>query len=97
LEVTEGGALEGWGGGSFRVGSSVIGWEVKSGLFWIHSFRCGGGHSAAALVQATRNKARSLGFSKVFWQVVPETGAAMLKTLAKGRAKIDYIQMFMEV
>ncbi len=99
LKVEEGGPLDGWGGGSFGVGESVIGWDVRGELFWVHSFRCLGDRLAAArLVQAVRKKARELGFSKMFWQVIPDiSGTAMLKTLAKGRAKVDYVQMYLEV
>lgn len=98
LPVAAGPALPGWGGGSFRLGENILGWDIRNGVYWVHSFSCGGNDAAAAaLVQAARKHCKACGFSKMFWQVFPESGGAMLKSLAKGRAKIDYIQMYLEV
>ena len=93
------GPLVGWGGGSFWCGDSVIGWDERHGCFWVHSFRCvGDRHEAAALVQAVRKQARQMSYRQMFWQVIPDrTGDALLKTLGKGRAKVDFIQMYTEV
>jgi hypothetical protein len=72
-----------------------IGWREHGGCFFVGCLKANG--NAVELVQAVRHVARSRGHQKIFWQVVPETGPAMLKTLGKGRAKIDFVQMYCDV
>ncbi len=97
MKTLDGTGFPGWEeGGGFELPTGRIGWCVRNGLFWAHSLNCSdNGNSAARLVQAVRKEARRQGFTRLYFQVVPPN-LALLNTLAKGRSKIDFVQMFCE-
>ena len=79
-----------------EVDGASIGWRVHGGCFWVGAFS-GEGLGAASAVLAVRKVARSMGFTRMFWQVFPETGSRMLDALKHGRGKVDFIQMYCDV
>jgi len=74
-----------------------IGWRISHGCFWVGALEASDPSSVAALVLRVRAIARRLGFGAIRWQIYPETGGAMLRALKRGRAKVDFVQMYCEV
>lgn len=93
----------GWNGEGFvylEDGQEVgqVGYGVRHDVFWLHSWLVTGENKrvAAALFQSVRREARGAGYSQIrAWVIPPLTST--LKLVAKGRVKIEYIELSMEV
>lgn len=92
----------GWNGEGFLFvrGDAIlgqVGYGVRHDVFWLHSWLCEeDSHVAAALFQAIRKEAKAQGFTQIrAWGIPPLTST--LKMVAKGRVKLEYIELSMEV
>jgi hypothetical protein len=100
MTIREEGPLEGWDGGSLRTDHAVMGWDIKDGRFIVHSAESDG-LDPTALVRLSKRMiklAKSMGFQRAYWQVLPEvTGSQIVPLSFHGRVRVALIELYMDL